>query len=142
MNTGALSAAIVSATSFICDVQMMGKSSIPTTDARQAIEDASKPAPLLCAGAHSALAAAYAVLQAAQPPEPYPSVVGGPAGAGDRYSLRLNEKVKARTTWARSIGSPRPSGDTGPVSGGESGGKSGASRGHVGIRILVITVSY
>jgi hypothetical protein len=57
MNTGAPSAAIVSATSFICDVQMMGKSLIPTTDARQAIEDASKPGPLLCAGAHSALAA-------------------------------------------------------------------------------------
>ena len=57
MNTGAPSAAIVSETSLICDVQMMGKSSIPTTDARQAIEDASKPWPLLCAVAQSALAA-------------------------------------------------------------------------------------
>jgi hypothetical protein len=36
---------------------MMGKSSIPTTDARQAIEHASKPGPLLCAVAQSALAA-------------------------------------------------------------------------------------
>jgi hypothetical protein len=44
MNTGAPTAAIVSASGFICDVQIIGKSSIPTTDARHAIEDASKAA--------------------------------------------------------------------------------------------------
>ena len=86
-------------------------------------------------------AGAYAVLRAARPQEWYRKL-RGKDGRDGGFPWRFNGGLKSDRAEIRKPAFRGKGSGVAPLFGGEFGGKSGVSRGHAGIRILVITVRY